>query len=88
MLVTINIYTVSGLMFKNLLGQNVDNNFDDDLQRKKKERKIVILEVRVTLLDKRGKAIQLLTSFEDFRRKRVIMKGTIKERLNGVNRRP
>lgn len=75
-------------MFKNLLGQNVDNNFDDDLQRKKKERKIVILEVRVTLLDKRGKAIQLLTSFEDSRRKRVIMKGTIKERLNGVNRRP
>lgn len=75
-------------MFKNLLGQNVDTNFDDDLQRKKKERKIVILEVRVTLLDKRGKAIQLLTSFEDSRRKRVIMKGTIKERLNGVNRRP
>lgn len=75
-------------MFKNLLGQNVDTNFDDDLQRKKKERKIVILEVRVTLLDKRGKAIQLLTSFEDSRRKRVIMKGTIKERLNGVNRGP
>lgn len=75
-------------MFKNLLGQNVDTNFDDDLQRKKKERKIVILEIRVTLLDKRGKAIQLLTSFEDSRRKRVIMKGTIKERLNGVNRRP
>lgn len=75
-------------MFKNLLGQNVDTNFDDDLERKKKERKIVILEIRVTLLDKRGMAIQLLTSFEDFRRKRVIMKGTIKERLNGVFRRP
>lgn len=28
-----------------LLGQNVDTNFDDDLQRKKKERKIVILEM-------------------------------------------